>query len=117
MIGGREAAVFGALGGACVEMMEFINMVRPQRRPTRKGSAACTPFTEYGPVNYVVSVVLRLVISAIVAGALGASGQLTSVVMALGAGICAPLVIEQIARFGIGLPAGMTRDKPDGHDD
>lgn len=114
MIDGADAAAFGALGGACVEMMEFINMARPQRRPSRTGRKTPAPVAEYGAPAYVVSVVFRLLVSAIVAGALGASDQITSAVMALGAGICAPLIIEQIARFGIGLPSGLNQGK--GHD-
>lgn len=110
MVNGVEAAVYGALGSACVEMLDYINMAR--RQPKTPKARKTSPFDEYGTANYIVSVVLRLVIGAIVAGALGASDQLPSVMMALGTGISAPLIIEQVSRYGIGLTPGADPPKP-----
>jgi hypothetical protein len=86
------AALWGALGGFAVECLQFYTAIRRTGRwPwTRKG--------EPGPLPLVVSVVIRLALGAILAGAADASGQVSGPFGALAIGIAAPLLVEQIAK-------------------
>jgi hypothetical protein len=92
VISGLEAALWGLLGGACVELLEFAGALRRTGRwPWRvKG--------EPGPAALFVSVVIRVGVGAAVTAALGASDQINTALAAFAAGVGAPLLIEQMAR-------------------
>lgn len=87
-----EAAVWGLSGGVCVESLELYARIRrtPRwnwRQPIPQGMTA-----------FVISVVIRVGVGAVLAAASASSGQVSSSLTAFGLGIGAPLVIEKLAR-------------------
>jgi hypothetical protein len=87
-----EAAVWGLSGGMCVESLELYATIRrtPRwnwRRPIPQGMVA-----------FVISVVIRIGVGAVLAAASAGSGQVSGSLAAFGLGIGAPLVIEKLAR-------------------
>jgi hypothetical protein len=87
-----EAAVWGLSGGMCVESLELYARIRrtPRwnwRQPIPQGMTA-----------FVISVLIRIGVGAVLAAAGAGSGQVSSSLAAFGLGIGAPLVIEKLAR-------------------
>ncbi|MCF6475891.1 hypothetical protein FAF44_47275 [Nonomuraea sp. MG754425] len=87
------AALWGMVGGLCVEGLELHARIRRARswswrRPIPQGLSA-----------YVTSVVIRVGIGAALAAAGSQSGQIQGAFAALGLGVAAPLVVEKVARL------------------
>ncbi|GAA2880574.1 hypothetical protein [Nonomuraea rubra] len=92
MISGGEAALWGLLGSACIELLEIVAAIR---------RTSGWPWQQEGeaPASALVaSVVIRVGVGAAVAAALGTAGQLSGVLGAFAAGIGAPLFVEQLSR-------------------
>lgn len=87
-----EYAAWGAFGGFAVEGLEFYSAIR------RVGTWPWTQPGEPGFGPLAVSVVIRLLVGAGLATALGLSNQLSGPVGAMMAGVAAPLLVEQLAR-------------------
>ena len=86
------AAAWGLAGGLCVEGLELYANIRHTpdwtwRTPIPQGLAA-----------YVLSVLIRVVLGAVVTGATAGSHQVSGPLAAFGLGVAAPLVIEKLAR-------------------
>lgn len=102
-------ALWGLLGGLAVEAMDFVKAIRrvkgwPWRPPLGPGG---------GP--YCVSVIVRIGAGGILAGAAGASGQISGPIIALALGTAAPLVLEKLSQqipmedvVPFGIPNGST---------
>jgi len=88
---GAEAATWGALGALGVEALEFAAATRRNRTWPWLDPA--------GPdlLPLAATVIIRVAVGAIVAGALGAAVQVSGAFGALTAGIAAPLLIQQTA--------------------
>lgn len=87
-----EFAAWGLFGGFAVEGLEFAGAIR------RAGGWPWKQPGEPSPLAFAISVIIRLVISAGVAAAAGAVGQVSGPLGALAAGVAAPLLVEQLAR-------------------
>jgi hypothetical protein len=85
-------ALWGVFGGFAVEALEFVAAIR------RTGGWPWRQSGEPGALPLLVSVILRLSVSAGLAAALAASHQLSGVFAAVAVGAGAPLIIEQLAR-------------------
>ena len=86
------AASWGLLGGLCVELLELYAHIRHTqkwnwREPIRLGITL-----------YLISVVCRVGVGAVLAAAAAGSGQVSGTLAAFGLGVAAPLVIEKLAR-------------------
>ena len=87
-----QLALWGLAGGFAVEGLELVAAIRRTRGwPWRVDG-------EVGLGPYLLSVVLRLAISAVLAMALGANGQVSGPAGALMIGITAPLIVEKAFR-------------------
>lgn len=87
-----QLALWGLAGGFAVEGLDLVSAIRRTRGwPWRFGG-------EVGLGPYLFSVWIRLVISAIVAVALGGNGQVSGPAGALMIGITAPLIVEKAFR-------------------
>jgi hypothetical protein len=85
-------ALWGLVGGFAIEALEFRRAVRRTRTwPWRSPDEP-----EFGP--WLSSVIVRLIVGAIVAGAARASDQLSGPFAAVAVGVAAPVVLEQVAR-------------------
>jgi hypothetical protein len=87
-----QYALWGLFGGFAVEGLEFRGAIHrvggwPWRRPG-----------EPGPLAMLVSVLIRLLVGAGLAIAAGTTGQVSGPFGAIGVGVAAPLLIEQLAR-------------------
>ncbi|WP_436532066.1 hypothetical protein [Actinoplanes sp. HUAS TT8] len=92
-----DAALWGLLGGLAVEGLQFIADGR---------KVGAWPWSaQDGPARsfYLAAIVVRFSVGGILAGALGASGQIDTPIAALIAGISAPLTIERVAAQGVTL--------------
>jgi hypothetical protein len=88
-------ALWGLFGGFAVEALEFQGAIR------RVGGWPWTAGGEPGPIPLLASVLIRLIVSIGVTAALAASHQVSGPYGAIGAGIAAPLLIEQLGRQSI----------------
>lgn len=86
------AAVWGVLGGLCVELLELYGRIH--RTPKWNWRE---PIPQ-GMIAYLISVTIRVGIGAVVAAAAAASGQVSGTLTAFGLGAAAPLVIEKLSR-------------------
>jgi hypothetical protein len=92
------AVLWGLLGGAAVEGLQFIaDGRRVGGWPWRSKKSPSKGF-------YLAAMIVRLSVGGIVAGALGASAQINTAVAALLAGIAAPLLVERASQ---GYVAGL----------
>src|SRR4051794_23075595 len=87
-----EFVLWGAFGGLAVELLEFQGAIR--RGGTWPWNLEDEP--DLGP--YLASIVIRIIVSAGIAWALGASGQVSGPWGAMAAGVAAPLTLEQLDR-------------------
>jgi len=87
-----QYAGWGAFGGLAVELLEFHGAIR------RTGGWPWRQKDEPGPGPLLVSVVIRLIVGAGLAWALGAAQQVSGPAGALMVGVAAPLIFEQMAR-------------------
>jgi hypothetical protein len=83
-----EVALWGLLGGFAVEGLDF---VRAQRR-----AAGWPP--EMRTSAWYVATAVRLTVGAVLAMALGESGQIAGPIGALGVGAAAPVLVEKFLR-------------------
>ncbi|GAA2624085.1 hypothetical protein [Paractinoplanes durhamensis] len=94
-----QCALWGLLGGAVVEGLEWATIMRNGRWPWNKRRRA-------GPL--VASILIRLGAGAGLAAAVGASGPI-SVLGTFSVGVGAPLIIEKIAQQ---VPPEITQNAP-----
>ena len=86
-------AGWGLAGGLCVEALWLHTHIRGAkghwswRRPIPQGLSA-----------YVISVVARVGVGGLVAGAAAGSGRVSSALVAFGLGVGAPLAVEKLAQ-------------------
>ena len=86
-------AAWGLAGGLCVEALWLHTHIRGAkgrwswRRPIPQGLSA-----------YVISVVARVGVGGLVAGAAAGSGRVSSALVAFGLGVGAPLAVEKLAQ-------------------
>lgn len=113
---GLEYAIWGFFGGFAVEGLEFAGAIR------RTGDWPWRLPNEPGLLPFAVSVLIRLVVGAGLAVAAGSTGQISGPFGALGVGVAAPLLIEQLARqiprqfppaTTKSLPADAESERPD----
>jgi hypothetical protein len=98
-----QLALWGLAGGFAVEGLELVSAIRRTRGwPWRFDG-------EVGLGPYLASVGVRLVISAVVAMALGWNGQVSGPAGALIIGITAPLIVEKTFRHVVPAPAAVTK--------
>jgi hypothetical protein len=97
-----EYAMWGFFGGLAVEGLEFGRAIR------RVGGWPWHQPGEPGPLPLAVSVLIRLVVSALVTWAAGSTHQVSGPFGALAVGVAAPLVIEQLAQVPLASTPGMT---------
>lgn len=91
-MGPLQLALWGLAGGFAVEGLELVSAIRRTRGwPWRVDG-------EVGLGPYLFSVAVRLAISAVLAVALGANGQVSGPAGALMIGITAPLIVEKAFR-------------------
>jgi hypothetical protein len=88
---GWDAALWGILGAFAVEGMEFVRAIR------RVGGWPWRWPGEPGPAPFVVSVMIRMGVGAILAAAAGTTNQVSGPFGALAIGVGAPLLIEQLS--------------------
>jgi hypothetical protein len=86
------AAAWGLVGGLCVEALELYARIHRAvrwswRRPVRQGLA-----------GFVTAVCIRVGVGAAVAAAAAGSRQVSGPLAAFGLGVCAPLVVQRLAR-------------------
>jgi hypothetical protein len=93
---------WGAAGGLVVELLDFYHAVRRAHGlPWKKD-----PDEEPGPAALAIAGITRVLIGAVVATAMGSVHQVSGALGGLGAGIAAPLLINQLGQFsGQSLPA------------
>ena len=89
-------ALWGLFGGFAVEGLEFAGAIR------RTGGWPWRQAGEPGPVPLLVSVIVRLAVSAGLTAAVAASNQVSGPFGALTIGAGAPLIFEQIVRQAAG---------------
>jgi hypothetical protein len=88
-----EFIIWGATGGLAVELVEFYGAIR------RVGNWPWNLPGEPRRSVLLVAVVIRIILGAILAGALGASEEVSGAMGALAAGVAAPLLVEQLKRL------------------
>jgi hypothetical protein len=98
------ATGWGLAGGLCVEGLELYTSIRSApnwnwRKPISQGLMA-----------YLVSVMIRVGVGAVLAAASTGSGQVSGPLAALGLGTAAPVLIEKLARAYTVPAAGVTVD-------
>ncbi|WP_157411563.1 hypothetical protein [Actinoplanes rectilineatus] len=91
-----QCVMWGVFGGVAVEGLEWSAVMRRGRWPWNKRLRA-------GPI--IVSVLIRLGVGGVLAGAVGASGPMSQL-SALSVGIAAPLIIEKMAQQIPGAESG-----------
>ncbi len=93
-------AAWGFCGGFIVEALQLSGAIRRSRGWPwrRRGEPKLAP--------YLVSVLLRLVVGAVLAAGLGGEGQLGGPLSALVVGIAAPLIVEQLSRGALARTGG-----------
>jgi hypothetical protein len=87
---GWQYGMWGLFGGFCVEGLEFVGAV------SRTGDWPWRQRGEPGALQLMVSVLIRLAISAGLAAAAGSTHQVSGPFGAVGVGVAAPLLIEQL---------------------
>jgi hypothetical protein len=92
------AVLWGLLGGAAVEGLQFVADGRRARGwPWRSKKSPSKGF-------YLAAMIIRVGVGGIVAGALGASAQIDTAVAALLAGVSAPVLVERASQsYVVGL--------------
>ena len=86
------AAIWGLVGGLCVEALALYSLIRHARRwswrkPIPQGLSA-----------YVISVIVRAGAGAGLAAAAAGSGQVSGTFAAFALGVAAPLVVEKLSQ-------------------
>jgi hypothetical protein len=87
---GWQYAMWGLFGGFCVEGLEFVGAVR------RTGDWPWRRDGEPSALPLMVSVIIRLAISTGLAAAAGSTHQVSGPFGAVGVGVAAPLLVEQL---------------------
>ncbi len=89
-----QAALWGLFGGFAVEGLDLYSAVRRRGRwPWQVPGPR-----EVGAAGYFVAELVRLVIGSGLACGLATSGQITTAVGAITAGVAAPLLVERLAQ-------------------
>ena len=98
---GVEAGLWGLFGSFAVEGLELYAALRRNGRwPWKSGAQRETgKAPEAGPAGYAIAELIRLLIGAGLAWAAVTAGQITGPLGALGVGIAAPTIIEQLAKL------------------
>lgn len=91
------ACGWGALGGLVVELLQLYRSVqRAGALPWKKD-----PEHEPHPPALIVAALLRIGIGAVIAAAMAQGHQISGALGALGAGVAAPLIIDQLGQSGL----------------
>jgi hypothetical protein len=104
------AGLWGLAGGFVVEGLDFYTAVRRHGKwPWNVAGAGPTA----GPRGYAIAELVRMIIGAVLAAGVAASGQVSGAMGAIAVGVATPMIVERLTKLvPLGLPAAPDTAKP-----